>query len=115
MGLASPRWLSFLICSALILLAAGAAGVAAPAALAQTNLLSNGNFASGSTAGWTCSAADTVVTSPVYAGSSYALAGTPTSSDDAQCSQVVSVQPSSSYTLTGWVQGDYVFIGDSGT
>jgi chitinase len=115
MGLASPRWLSFLTCLALILLAAGATGVAAPAAMAQTNLLSNGNFASGSTAGWTCSAADTVVTSPVYDGSSYALAGTPTSSDDAQCSQVVSVQPSSSYTLTGWVQGDYVYLGDSGT
>jgi chitinase len=115
MGLASPRWLSFLICSVLILFAAGAAGVAAPAALAQTNLLSNGNFASGSTAGWTCSSGDTVVTSPVYSGSSYALAGTPSNSDDAQCSQVVSVQPSSSYTLTGWVQGDYVFLGDSGT
>ena len=30
-------------------------------------------------------------------------------------SQVVSVQPSSSYSLTGWVEGDYVFLGDSGT
>jgi chitinase len=115
MGLSSPRWLSFLICSALILFAAGVAGAAAPAALAQTNLLSNGNFASGNTAGWTCSSGDTVVTSPVYTGSSYALAGTPTNSDDAQCSQVVSVQPSSSYTLTGWVEGDYVYLGDSGT
>jgi hypothetical protein len=42
-------------------------------------------------------------------------AGPPAGSDDAQCSQVVSVQPSSSYTLTGWVEGDYVFLGDSGT
>jgi hypothetical protein len=25
------------------------------------------------------------------------------------------VQPSSSYTLTGWVQGSYVFLGDTGT
>jgi chitinase len=87
----------------------------APAASAQTNLLNNGGFSTGSTAGWTCSSGDTVVTSPVYTGSSYALAGTPTSSDDAQCSQVVSVQPSSSYSLTGWVEGDYVFLGDSGT
>ncbi len=46
---------------------------------------------------------------------SYALAGTPTGSDDAQCSQVVSVQPSSTYSLTGWVEGDYVYLGDSGT
>jgi chitinase len=92
-----------------------ALGLTAPAASAQSNLLTNGGFAAGNTSGWTCSAGDTVVTSPVYPGSSYALAGTPTGSDDAQCSQVVSVQPSSSYTLSGWVQGDYVFLGDSGT
>jgi chitinase len=106
------RWLSLIILPALILLAAG---TAAPAASAQSSLLANGDFAAGSTAGWTCSPADTVVTSPVYPGSSHALAGTPTGSDDAQCSQVVSVQPSSSYALTGWVQGDYVYLGDSGT
>jgi chitinase len=87
----------------------------APSASAQTNLLTNGGFSAGSTAGWTCSSGDSVVTSPVYTGSSYALAGTPTNSDDAQCSQVVSVQPSSAYTLSGWVEGDYVFLGDSGT
>jgi chitinase len=92
-----------------------ALGLAAPAASAQANLLTNGSFATGSTAGWTCSSGDTVVTSPVYPGSAYALAGTPTGSDYARCSQVVSVQPSSSYTLTGEVEGDYVFIGDSGT
>ena len=87
----------------------------APVASAQTNLLTNGSFSTGNTSGWTCSAGDTVVTSPVYTGSSDALAGTPNNSDDAQCSQVVSVQPSSSYSLTGWVEGDYVFLGDSGT
>jgi chitinase len=106
------RWLSLLMLPALILFTAG---TAAPAASAQSNLLTNGDFAAGSTAGWTCSPGDTVVTSPVYTGSSYALAGTPTNSDDAQCSQVVSVQPSSSYTLTGWVEGNYVYLGDSGT
>jgi chitinase len=103
----------------LILLAAVPALLAlvliAPGASAQTNLLTNGSFSTGNTSGWTCSAGDSVVTSPVYTGSSYALAGTPTGSDDAQCSQVVSVQPSSSYSLTGWVEGDYVFLGDSGT
>jgi chitinase len=104
------RLISLLVLPALALL-----GLAAPAASAQSSLLTNGDFASGNTAGWTCSSGDTVVTSPVYSGAAYALAGTPTSSDYARCSQVVSVQPSSSYTLTGWVEGDYVFLGDSGT
>ena len=101
--------------SLLVPLALLALGAHASAANAQTNLLTNGDFATGTTAGWTCSAGDTVVASPVSPGSSHALAGTPTSSDDAQCSQVVSVQPSSAYTLTGLVEGDYVFLGDSGT
>jgi chitinase len=109
------RWLAPLVVAALTVLGTGAAAATAPAAWAQGNLLTNGDFSDGSTAGWTCSAGDTVATSPVYDGSSYALAGTPTSSDDAQCSQVVSVQPDSSYTLTGWVEGDYVYLGDSGT
>jgi chitinase len=95
-------------------MAALGAGIMAPAASAQANLLTNGSF-TGSTSGWTCSGGDSVVTSPTYDGASDALGGTPTSSDDAQCSQVVSVQPSSSYTLAGWVEGDYVFLGDSGT
>jgi len=105
-----------LVVAALTVLGTGAAWASAPAASAQSaNLLTNGDFAAGSTAGWTCSSGDTVVTSPTYDGASYALAGTPGSSDDAQCSQVVSVQPDSSYTLTGWVEGDYVYLGDSGT
>ncbi len=111
------RRLSMLASCLLLAIFGAAAGAAAlaPAAAAQANLLTNGDFAAGSTSGWTCSSGDTVVTSPVYSGSSYALAGTPSGSDDAQCSQVVSVQPSSSYALSGWVQGDYVYLGDSGT
>jgi chitinase len=99
----------------LVPLALVALGLAAGPAAAAANLLTNGSFATGSTAGWTCSSGDTVVTSPVAPGSSFALSGTPTSSDDAQCSQVVSVQPGSSYTLTGQVEGDFVYLGDSGT
>ncbi len=104
------RLLSWLAGPALLVLS-----LTAPQASAQSNLLTNGDFATGSTAGWTCSSGDAIVTSPVYSGSSYALAGRPTGGDDAQCSQVVSVQPSSAYTLTGWVEGDYVYLGDSGT
>jgi chitinase len=104
-----------LLALSLPLLVLGAAAVAPAASAATANLLTNGDFATGNTSGWTCSSADTVVASPVFPGSSHALAGTPAGSDFAQCSQVVSVQPSSSYTLTGEVEGDYVFLGDSGT
>jgi len=102
-----------LLSACLLVLGVGVAAVA-PAASASTNLLVNGSFASGTTSGWTCSAGDSVVSSPVYPGSSYALAGTPSDSDYAQCSQVVSVQPSSSYSLAGWVEGDYVYLGETG-
>ena len=95
------RWSSLL--GVVVLMAALGAGIMAPAASAASNLLTNGSFTSG-TSGWTCSAGDTTVTSPTYNGASDAVAGTPTSSDDAQCSQVVSVQPSSSYSLSGWVE-----------
>jgi chitinase len=112
--LRSRRLLVLLVAPLLLIFGLIGPAAFAPAASAQTNLLTNGNFATGSTSGWTCTG-DTVVTSPVYTGSSYALAGTPTNSADAQCSQVVSVLPSSSYSLSGWVEGDYVYLGDSGT
>ncbi|MFI5066263.1 MAG: fibronectin type III domain-containing protein, partial [Streptosporangiales bacterium] len=99
--------------AAAVLLAAGAAGAAGPVA-AAAGLLANGGFETGSLSGWTCSAADSVTGSPVHSGS-YALAGAASAADDAQCAQAVSVQPGTSYTLSGWVQGNYVFLGDSGT
>jgi Fibronectin type III domain/Carbohydrate binding domain len=91
---------------------AGAVAVA-PAAAAQANLLTNPGFETGSLSGWTCSTLDSVVTSPVHSGS-HALQGAASSSDDAQCSQTVAVKPSTGYTLSGWVEGDYVYIGQSG-
>ena len=91
----------------------GLTAAVAPAS-AATNLLTNPGFETGTLSGWTCSATDHVTGSPVHSGSD-ALAGAASASDDAQCTQTVSVQPSSSYTLTGWVQGSYVFLGDTGT
>ena len=104
-----------LVGACLLVLGLGVAATAPAASAASANLLGNGDFATGTTSGWTCSSGDTVVSSPVYPGSTYALAGTPGDSDYARCSQVVSVQPSSSYSLSGWVEGDYVYLGDSGT
>jgi Carbohydrate binding domain/Glycosyl hydrolases family 18 len=86
---------------------------AAPAA-AASNLLTNPGFETGSLSGWTCdSGTGAVATSPVHSGK-YALAGTPSSSDDAQCVQTVSVQPNTAYTLSGYVEGSYVYIGVTG-
>jgi chitinase len=106
--------LSAFVAAAAAALLTSAAVISAPPATAAANLIGNGGFETGSLSGWSCSPLDSVVASPVHSGS-HALAGAANNSDDAQCSQTVSVQPSSNYTLTGWVQGNYVFLGDSGT
>ncbi|MGV9856700.1 chitinase [Streptomyces sp. NPDC003442] len=81
---------------------------------AAANLAQNPGFESG-LSGWTCSAASgTTVASPVHGGSA-ALKATPAGSDNARCAQTVAVKPNSSYTLTSWVQGSYVYLGASGT
>ncbi|HET9894573.1 MAG TPA: carbohydrate binding domain-containing protein [Streptosporangiaceae bacterium] len=111
-----PRPLTRLLTGSAAVLLAGAFALAASVvpASAATNLLANPGFETGTLSGWTCSTIDSVTASPVHSGTR-ALQGAANNSDDAQCTQTVSVQPSSSYTLTGWVEGNYVFIGDSGT
>jgi len=78
------------------------------------NLVANAGFESGNLGGWSCSAIDSVVTSPVHSGG-HALAAAASTSDNAQCTQTISVQPGHAYTLSAWVQGSYAFIGVSGT
>jgi hypothetical protein len=83
--------------------------LAGPAA-ADANLVSNPGFETGDLTGWSCSSTDSVVSSPVHSGS-HALSGAANNSDDAQCSQTVSVLPNSAYTLSAYVEGDYVYLG----
>ena len=84
------------------------------AGAATTNLVANPGFESGLT-DWTCSSGSgTTVSSPVHSGAS-ALEDTPTGQDDAQCTQTISVQPNSQYTLSAYVQGSYVYLGATGT
>jgi len=111
-----PRPLIHLLAGSAAVLIAGAFALSASVvpASAATNLLANPGFETGSLSGWNCSSIDSVTSSPVHSGS-HALQGAANNSDDAQCTQTVSVQPSSSYTLSGWVEGNYVFIGDTGT
>ncbi|MFD5629607.1 chitinase [Streptomyces sp. NPDC127072] len=79
---------------------------------ADADIARNGGFEAGLD-NWTCTAG-TTVNSPVRSGSS-ALQATPAGSDHAQCSQAVTVQPNSQYTLSGYVRGSYVYLGASGT
>lgn len=84
------------------------------AGAATTNLVTNSGFESG-LSGWNCANGSGVVTSsPAHSGSS-ALKATPSGLGNAQCTQTVSVQPNSKYTLSAFVQGSYVYLGASGT
>ncbi|MFG2946372.1 chitinase [Streptomyces adustus] len=90
----------------------GIAALAPAAQAADAELIRNGGFEAGLD-GWSCTAGKTV-TSPVRTGTS-ALQATPAGNDYAQCSQTVTVQPNSQYTLSGYVRGSYVYLGASGT
>ncbi|MER7764888.1 carbohydrate binding domain-containing protein [Streptomyces sp. NPDC097619] len=93
----------------------GAAAVLhAPAPAFGANVLTNGDFESGSLSGWSCSGGlGSVVGSPVHGGTK-ALAGAAGAADNAKCTQTVAVQPNTAYTLSGWVRGNYVYLGVTG-
>ncbi|MFI6642016.1 chitinase [Streptomyces sp. NPDC050504] len=100
---------------ALAVVAAGTltvTGLATNAQAADINVAKNSGFESG-LSNWTCTAGSTV-SSPVHTGAS-ALQGTPAGQDNARCSQTVKVKPNSTYALSAWVQGSYVYLGASGT
>lgn len=84
------------------------------AGAATPNLVANSGFENG-LSDWTCSSGSgAAVSSPVHSGAS-ALKATPIGQDNAQCTQTISVQPNSQYTLSAYVQGSYVYLGATGT
>lgn len=103
----------------LSLLTAAALAVAASSPRARrraadADLARNGGFEAGLD-GWSCPGGGAVaVTAPVHGGSS-ALKATPAGQDNARCAQTVTVKPDSTYTLSAWVQGAYVYLGAAGT
>ncbi|MCB5178438.1 chitinase [Streptomyces antimicrobicus] len=106
---------SLALLGAATLTAAGLSALATGTArAADVNVARNPGFESG-LANWSCSAASgTAVSSPVHTGAA-ALKATPAGSDNARCSQTVTVKPNSTYTLSAQVQGSYVHLGASGT
>ncbi|MEV8516779.1 glycosyl hydrolase family 18 protein [Dactylosporangium sp. NPDC051484] len=104
-----PRHVTLLAGAGAAALTLAGVVLAMPASAAE--LLTNPGFETGSTSGWTCESAS--VTSGAARSGTYKLAGTP-GGTTAQCSQTVSVQPNTKYTLSGYVNGSYVFVGVTG-
>jgi chitinase len=75
--------------------------------------LVNGGFETGSLSPWVCQAGDTVVTSPVHSGT-HAAEVSATNSQTGECDQTITLSPNTTYTLSGWTQGNYAYIGVSG-
>ncbi|MER5735309.1 glycoside hydrolase family 18 protein [Streptomyces sp. NPDC002262] len=106
------RPLTLLLAGALAL--GGLAALSPAAQAADSELARNGGFEAGLD-GWSCTAGSgAVVSSPVHGGTK-ALQATPAGSDNAKCSQTITVKPNSAYTLSGWVRGSYVYLGVTGT
>ena len=115
--MASPRRAISTVTACATVLGLGFAGLVAftgGASADTNNLVANPGFETGSLSNWSCDAGTaTVTSSPVHTGS-HALAATPAGSADGQCTQTISVQPNSTYTLSSWVQGPYVYLGTTG-
>lgn len=92
----------------------GLGALITPSAAQAANLLSNPGFESGTLSDWSCTGnTGSVVSDPVHGGTK-ALAGAASATDNARCSQTVSVQPNTAYTLSAWVRGNYVHLGVDG-
>ncbi|MDT4989522.1 MAG: hypothetical protein QOI74_3616 [Micromonosporaceae bacterium] len=84
-----------------------------PSANAADVVITNAGFESGVT-GWSCGATGSSVTGHAHTGT-FSLAGAATASDNAQCTQTVSVAPGTRYTLSAFVNGAFVYLGVTGT
>ncbi|MFG3055106.1 chitinase [Kitasatospora sp. NPDC048239] len=87
----------------------------APAASAGEFLV-NGGFESGALNPWSCTGGTGSVVTGQSHGGGYALAAAASASDSARCAQTVAVAPNTTYTLSAYLKGSYVYLGvDGGT
>src|SRR5215469_5610993 len=93
--------------------ALGVSVAVAMSAEAATNTITNPGFETGNLSGWSCDSTDSVGTGHAHSGT-YSLIGAADNTTDAQCTQTVSVAANTSYTLTAFVNGNYVYLGVSG-
>ncbi|MFI6843834.1 glycosyl hydrolase family 18 protein [Kitasatospora sp. NPDC050467] len=75
--------------------------------------LVNGGLETGGLSPWTCQSGGAAVSTPAHSGS-YALQAAAGAGQTGQCAQTVTLKPNTSYTLSGWVQGNYAYLGVSG-
>jgi chitinase len=94
-----------------VLVAASVALVVRPAA-AATNTIANPGFESGLT-GWSCGTAGSSAGGHARSGSS-SLVGAASATDNARCTQTVTVTPNTAYTLSAFVNGSFVYLGVTG-
>jgi len=82
-----------------------------------TNLVANGNFATGDLTNWSCAGTTAVNTAAAAAGDTYGAALTASNSTTAQCSQTITgLTPGASYSLSAEVEsataGVYGYLGN---
>ena len=96
-----------------LLVAVGVLAVATPASAA--NLLGNPGFESGTLSPWSCTGGlGSVVTTPGAQPAPRRCRARRPPRTTPSARQTVAVQPNTAYTLTGWVRGNYVYLGVTG-
>ncbi|MFB6780760.1 carbohydrate binding domain-containing protein [Streptomyces sp. NPDC056352] len=70
----------------------------------------NGDVETGSLAPWSRENGGAVVSTPAYGGA-HALAAAATASRTGECTQTLTLSPHATYTLSGWVQGNFGHLG----
>lgn len=112
----SHRHFSLIVVTVLLVIASVAVSLSfmhSTKIFAASNLVINPGFEAGNLSSWSCDAGDVTVSTPVHSGA-YALQVTPSSSTTGQCTQTVSVQPNTAYTLSAYLDGPYAYLGVNG-